>query len=268
MSSWGYTDNVAIAGTVSAYTQNVNVVGASTYFTVNVKDGDYLFISGRKYQVANVTSNTALSLTNVAAANISGATSYLQQGPKFLSNVTLRGGDDTARQNNTVTIQNVYGVTLNEMYSNTANGATITNAGVAYFANVVANTYANVYTTGASQPVSNANVTLTFSGNVLTVITVSNPGSGYTPAVQSNTFLGIYTSGTRQPTTNATANITFTSADTVKSNVHHQGWVTYLTYTDAFGNIREKGETLVAMSKNFTNATAGDNDPDDSIFPH
>jgi hypothetical protein len=268
MSSWGYTDNVAIAGTVSAYTQNVNVVGASTYFTVNVKDGDYLFISGRKYQVANVSSNTALYLTGVAAANVAGATAYLQQGPKFLSNIAQLGGGDTNRQNNVVTIQNVYGVTLDEMVSNVANGTTITNVGAAYFANVVANTYANVYTTGAFQPITNANVTLNFSGNALASITVTNQGAGYNAAVIANTVLGIYTSGTRQPTTNATANLTFTSADTSKSNAHHQGWVTYRTYTDAFGAVRYKTEVLAAMSKNFTNATAGDNDPDDNIYPH
>jgi hypothetical protein len=154
------------------------------------------------------------------------------------------------------------------MYSNVANGATITNVGAAYFANVVANTYANVYTTGAFQPISNANVTLTFSGNALSAVTISNAGQGYNAAVKSNTYIGIFTSGTRQPTTNATANLTFTAADTAKSNVHHQGWVSYITYTDAFGNVRKKSEVLAAMSKNFTNATAGDNDPDDNIFPH
>jgi hypothetical protein len=265
MSSWGYTDNATIAGTVSHYTQNVNVVGSSTYFSVNVKDGDYLFLSGNKYQVANVASNTALYLTSVAASNASSVTAYLQQGPKFLGNLN---GSYPTRTGNLATIRTVYGVTLNEMYSNVANGATISNVGLAYLANVVANTYANVYTTGATQPLSNANVTLTFSGNLLSAITVSAPGAGYTQAAIANTFLGIYTTGTRQPTYNATANVTFTSADTTKSNVHHQGWVTYTTYTDAFGNIREKGETLAAMSKNFTNAVAGDNDPDDSIFPH
>lgn len=268
MSSWGYTDNVTIAGTVSAYTQNARVVGSSTYFTVNVKGGDYLFISGKKYQVSNVTSNTVIHLTNVASSNVSGATAYVQQGPKFLSNITQMGGGSTARQNNVATIQNVYGVTVDEMMSNVANGATITNVGAAYFANVVANTYANVYTTGAFQPISHANVSLSFSGNALASITITNPGQGYNAAVKANTVLGIYTSGTRQPTTNATANLTFTSGDTSKANVHHQGWVNYITYTDAFGTVRKKSEVLVAMSKNFSNSTAGDNDPDDTIFPH
>jgi hypothetical protein len=265
MSSWGYTDNATIAGTVSHYTTNVNVVGSSTYFTINVKDGDYLYLSGNKYQVANVASNTALYLTSVAASNASSVTAYVQQGPKFLSNLN---GSYPARTPNIVNIRNVYGVTLEEMFSNTANGATITNAGVAYFANVVANTYANVYTTGAIQPISNANVTLTFTGNVLSAIALSNQGQGYNVAVQANTFLGIYTTGTRQPTTNATANLTFTSSDTAKTNAHHSGWVTFNTYTDAYNQVRIKTEVLAAMSKNFNAAAAGDNDPDDTIFPH
>lgn len=268
MSSWGYTDNVTIAGTVSAYTQNVRVVGSSTYFTVNVKGGDYLSISGRKYQVANVQSNTLLTLTGVAAANVASATVYLQQGPKYLSNIAQMGGGNTARQNNVATIQNVYGVTLDEMYSNVVNGTTISNVGSAYYSNVTTNTWANVYTTGVFQPISNANVSLSFSGNALATITVTNPGQGYNAAVKANTFIAIVTSGAIQPTRNATANVTFTSADTAKSNVHHQGWVNYITYTNAQGVVRKKSEVLVAMSKNFTNATAGDNDPDDTIFPH
>lgn len=268
MSLWGYTDNVAIAGTVSAYTQNVNVVGSSTYFSVNVKDGDYLFISGKKYQVANVTSNTALYLTNVASANIAGATAYLQQGPKFLANIVQMGGDNTDRQNNVATIQNVYGATLNEMYSNVANTTVISSAGAGYYANVVSNTWANVYTTGASQPTNNANVSLTFTNEALSSITITVPGSGYNAAAAANTYLLIKTNGSIQPTSNATANILFTTGgnSTQFQNSSHQGWVTYIAYTDALGQKREKSEVLVAMSKNFTAGTAGDAS-DDTIFP-
>ncbi|CAB5221775.1 hypothetical protein UFOVP242_68 [uncultured Caudovirales phage] len=270
MSSWGYTDNAAIAGTVTHYSANVNVVGSSTYFSVNVKDGDYLYLSGNKYQVANVASNTALYLTSVTASGASGVTAYLQQGPKFLSNLngnySIYAGN--TRTSNIVNIRNVYGVTLEEMFSNVANGASISQAGVAYFANVTANTYANVFTTGVIQPISNANVTLNFTNNALASITISQPGQGYNAAIIANTFLGIYTTGARQPTTNATANLTFTSADTSKTNAHHTGWVTFNTYTDAFGATRIKTEVLAAMSKNFTASVAGDNDPDDTIFPH
>jgi hypothetical protein len=266
MSSWGYTDNVAIAGTVSAYTQNVNVVGASTYFTVNVKDGDYLFISGRKYKVDAVTSNTALTLTNVAAANIAGATAYLQQGPKYLANILLKGGGDTARQNNVATIQNVYGVTLNEMLSNSVSSLSVGTAGN-YQTAAKSNTTVTISTSGLTQPLVNATATINYTGANVTSFTITNPGAGYTVAAQTNTTATIATTGATIPLQNATATVNF-STGTALSNADHTGWVTYTTYIDAFGAVREKSEVLVAMSKNFTNATAGDNDPDDSIFPH
>jgi hypothetical protein len=265
MSSWGYTDNVAIAGTVSAYTQNVNVVGSSTFFVGNVNEGDYLTISGRKYQVANVTTNTALTLTNVAAANIAGATAYLQQGPKFLANIVQMGGGDTDRQNNVATIQNVYGVDLSEMQTKQAKSTTLTDAGAGYTAAARSNTVATIATTGASQPTINATATVFFSGTTVANVTITNPGTGYTAAAQANTTLVISTTGATQPTTNATATINYTSS-TESSNAAHTGWNTYITYVDAHGQVREKNEVLVAMSKNFTAGTAGDAS-DDTIFP-
>lgn len=266
MSSWGYTDNVAIAGTVSAYTQNVNVVGSSTYFTVNVKDGDYLFISGRKYKVHNVTSNTALTLTNVAAANVAGATAYLQQGPKFLANILQLGGADTARQNNVATIQNVYGVVFEEMNTQSVSSLTVGTPGN-YQTAAKANTTVTISTSGASQPLVNATATINFTGANVTSFTITNPGAGYTFAAQQNTTATIATTGATVPLQNATATVNF-STGTSLSNADHTGWVTYTTYTDAYGAVREKSEVLVAMSKNFNTAAAGDNDPDDAIFPH
>lgn len=265
MSSWGYTDNVAIAGTVSAYTQNVRVVGSSTYFAVNVKDGDYLSISGKKYQVSNVTSNTVIHLTNVATANVAGATAYLQQGPKHLANITAMGGADTARQNNVATIQNVYGVDLSEMQTKQAKSTTITDAGAGYSAAARSNTTATISTTGFSQPTINATATVYFNGTTVSNVIITNPGAGYTTAAQSNTSISVSTSGATQPTTNATATLNYTSS-TESSNAAHTGWNTYIKYTDAHGQIREKTEVLVAMSKSFTAAAAGDAS-DDTIFP-
>ena len=101
MSSWGNLDNVAAAGTVTAYAGNSRVNGSSTLFTSNVKDGDYVTITGSKFQVATVTSDTILELTS-NGKTVSGATAYIQQGPKYISNV--------ATTENVYTIQNVYGV--------------------------------------------------------------------------------------------------------------------------------------------------------------
>lgn len=101
MSSWGNLDNVAAIGTVTAYAGNTRVNGSSTAFLSNIKDGDYVTITGTKFQVANVTSNTVLDLTSNGKA-VSGAKAYVQQGPKYISNVAL--------SENVYTIQRVYGV--------------------------------------------------------------------------------------------------------------------------------------------------------------
>lgn len=50
------------------------------------------------------------------------------------------------------------------------------------------------------------------------------------------------------------------------ANAHHTGWIHYREYTDAFGNTRKKSEVLVALSKNFTAAAAGDA-ADDTVLP-
>jgi hypothetical protein len=103
MSSWGNLDNVAAAGTVYVATANANaVLGVSTYFTVNVKAGDYITIASNKYQVEQVVSNTVIYLTSAAATDSAGVAAYIQQGPKYVSNVST--------VQNTYTIQNIYGV--------------------------------------------------------------------------------------------------------------------------------------------------------------
>lgn len=260
MSSWGYTDNAAISGTVTGYTQNVNIVGSSTLFTSNVNAGDYLYIGGQKYQVNNVISNTSLTLTSALASATSGATAYVQQGPKFLANVNA---DLSGRQSNLATIQNVYGVVFEEMNTAALTSITVYTAGN-YSTAAKANTAVTIATTGASQPSVNATATINYTGANVTSFTITNPGAGYTYDAQQNTTVTIATTGATQPTENATANLAFTSGTTT-SNASHQGWATYITYVDANGSVREKSEVLVAMSKNFNAAAAGDQE--DTVFP-
>ena len=257
MSAWGNTDNTTIAGTVTVYTANVNVVGSSTYFTVNVKAGDYLTVSGQgKYQIADVTSNTALTFTSIPTAAATGKVVFLQQGPKYeFSNNTM----PVARQSNTVSIQTIFGVDSTEMVTVAVDTVAISNVGAGYqrLANttaITANTTGVFTTTGLSQPTINAIATLTFTSNVLTAITVTNRGAGYAPAantiaVTANTSFVIATTGLSQPTINALGTISFTTGGSA-SNASHTGWVSFISYTDANGNPREKSEVLVAMSKN------------------
>lgn len=102
MSSWGNLDNVAATGTVTAYVGNTTVTGSGTAFTTEIDARDYITIGGRKFQVDTITSDTVLDLTanGIAAA---GVTAYIQQGPKFVANVS-------SGNLNEPTIQDVVGV--------------------------------------------------------------------------------------------------------------------------------------------------------------
>ena len=264
MSAWGLSDNTTIAGTVTHYIANTNLVGASTYFLQNLNAGDYLTISGvsGKYQVADITSNTALSLTTIPRTAGTTKVVFVQQGPKYELSSNIAPVD---RQSNLVSIENIYGVDAAEITTVSIGTISVNATGAGYqrLANttaITANTAITIATTGLSQPQSNATATLTFTNNVLTAVTVTNPGKGYTAAAQANTTATIATTGLSQPTTNATATINFSSGST--SNASHAGWVSYTTYTDAFGNQREKHETLVALSKNGITS-----DDEDTIYP-
>jgi len=263
MSSWGLSDNTTIAGTVTTFA-NTTLLGATTYFTQNINAGDYLTISGvtGKNQVASVTSNTIIVLENIPRQVVTGKVAFVQQGPKAVHSSNVYALD---RQSNVLSIENIYGVDAAEIITASISSISVNATGAGYqrLANttaITANTAITIATTGLSQPQSNATATLTFTSNVLTAITVTNPGKGYTAAAQANTTATIATTGLSQPTTNATATINFSSGST--SNAAHTGWVSYITYTDAHGQIREKKEVLVALSKNGITS-----DDEDTKFP-
>lgn len=263
MSAWGLSDNTTIAGTVTTFA-NTTLLGSSTYFTQNINAGDYITITNvtGKNQVASVTSNTILILENIPRQVVTGKVAFIQQGPKA---VRSSNAYPIARQSNVLSIENVYGVDAAEITTVSIGTISVNATGALYQPGsnvlaVTANTAITIATTGLSQPQANATATLTFSNNVLTAITVTNPGKGYTAAAQANTTAVIATTGTVQPTTNATATINFSSGST--SNASHTGWVSYVTYTDAHGQIREKKEVLVALSKNGITS-----DDEDTIFP-
>ena len=264
MSSWGLSDNTAVAGTVTTFA-NTTLLGSSTFFTGNVNAGDYITITNvtGKNQVASVASNTVLVLENIPRQVVTGKVAFVQQGPKAIRSSNAYA---LARQSDVLSIENVYGVDSAEITTVSFGSISVNAAGAGYqrLANttaITANTAITIATTGLSQPQSNATATLTFTSNVLTAITVTNPGKGYTAAAQANTTAVIATTGLSQPTTNATATINFSSGST--SNASHTGWVSYTTYTDAHGQIREKQEVLVALSKNGITS-----DDEETIFPN
>ena len=263
MSSWGLSDNTTVAGTVTTFA-NTTLLGSSTFFDGNVNAGDYITITNvtGKNQVASVVSNTVLVLENIPRQVVTGKVAFIQQGPKAVHSSNAYA---LARQSNVLSIENIYGVDAAEITTVSIGTISVNATGALYQPGsnvlaVTANTAITIATTGLSQPQANATATLTFSNNVLTAITVTNPGKGYTAAAQANTTAVIATTGTVQPTTNATATINFSSGST--SNASHTGWVSYVTYTDAHGQIREKKEVLVALSKNGITS-----DDEETIFP-
>ena len=108
MSSWGNRDNVTVTANVRTTIGSslvTNTAGNATIFLSEIKDGDYMIIFCIKYQVRNVTSNVVLTLTSNAASSANTA-AFIQQGPKYISNIALSA--------NTYTIQRVFGVDRDE----------------------------------------------------------------------------------------------------------------------------------------------------------
>lgn len=216
MSSWGNLDNVTLAGTVTTADDSVTVAGFGTSFVGAVNPGDYIIIDANKYQVNTVTSATSLTLTNVAATNSDNVTAYVQQGPKYVSNVIF---DDRAI--NLYSIQNIFGVDITELTPNIVVGlslltttlvtsATITEPGD-YVLDSQANSVITITTTGSVQPSENALAVPTFTGNALTGVLITREGVSYTTAVQANTTATVSTLGDIQPTVNATVTLNFAS---------------------------------------------------------
>lgn len=107
MSAWGNLDNVLISGNVTTTSASATVTGyGGAAFTTNVDVGDSIIIEGSKYRVTAIASASSLTIDPVAAATTNNVKAYVQQGPKFIANVTT---------NNTYTIQNVFGVSADEV---------------------------------------------------------------------------------------------------------------------------------------------------------
>jgi hypothetical protein len=107
MSSWGNLDNVALSANITCTAGSAVIANAAanaTIFLNEVKPGDYLIIANQKYQVYSVNSNVLMTLTDAVTTTANVA--FLQQGPKYISNVALSA--------NTYTIQRVIGVDKNE----------------------------------------------------------------------------------------------------------------------------------------------------------
>lgn len=106
MPAWGLKDNVLLTGNVTVSDISANVNGFGTIFEIEVDNGDYIGIAGVKYQVDAVKSNTLLTLNGYSSTTSANVKAYVQQGPKYVSNIDL--------ESNVYTIQRIYGVSAEE----------------------------------------------------------------------------------------------------------------------------------------------------------
>lgn len=128
MSAWGNLDNLLAKGNVTTTntTDLVNGFGA-TEFISNIAAGDYVTIASNKYQVQNVVSNTQFYLTSVCATTSANVKMFVQQGPKYISNVI----SDPSNVYGGYSIQRVFGVDKNEM-ANTLSKSNASHTGWTY----------------------------------------------------------------------------------------------------------------------------------------
>ncbi len=143
--------------------------------------------------------------------------------------------------NNLQVVRSVnYGAAKNAVTNsdNAVSTVTLTNLGTDYSAAARQNTTATVVTTGASQPTTNATLTINFdtTNSIVSSLSLTEAGSGYTAAAIANTTIVIETTGASQPTTNATAILSFEDASPIliRNEVHYDN-----TYADGAGTVGE-----------------------------
>jgi hypothetical protein len=159
MALWGNRDTFAITGTVDVENGSATVAGTSTVFTTELQIGDAVVIAGVKYKVANIASNTSLTLGSAYAGSTdTGLTITGQDVPKFLSQAEMR---DT------------YGVDVTET---SAGGDNVTEVAVVNGGRGYSVAPAVTFSGGGG---SGAAATAVISGGAVTSITVTDVGSSY-----------------------------------------------------------------------------------------
>jgi len=230
MSAWGNKDDVTSVGTVDLSGLTVsNSAGVSTFFANNLAVGQVIRIVGAGSGViSSITDETTLTLvsnTEIGVGSITGAQYTVAEKP-----VNVVDGDTNMIANN------VFGVDTTEatLGIGRVTAITISTAGTGYVNNEVV-----TISGGTSTVAANATVTTNDQGVPASVALGQGGRYSVLPDTPAATTGG---SGS-----DLTLSLTF--SETVSANVTHAGWVHRVpTYTDADGNVRNKSETLVAMS--------------------
>jgi len=87
MSLWSNKDTAAVTGTIGIPNGSPTVTGSGTAFKTELKEGSFIVISGVKYKIYKINSNTSLTLTSnyEGTAIASGATITKHTAPTYLS---------------------------------------------------------------------------------------------------------------------------------------------------------------------------------------
>ena len=207
--------------------------------------------------------NAAVTLTvngsAIPGSNLTGNAAVvrpiLNETGSFIDVVIDNKGRNYSNATIVITDSRYQGTSLYKGVSNVI----ITNPGAGYTAAVIANTTSNIFvSSSATQPTSNAKVSLRFASNVLVGIDVISKGSGYTANTISNLTFAIVTTGNSQPTVNATANIYFANAAVltpiITGNSTHKGYIDRIIIEDPGTAYSANNQTFISVLGDGTGA--------------
>lgn len=100
MALWGNRDAFAVTGTANTVNTSITVAGTGTLFLTEIDNGDSLFIgaSNTHVKVVGIDAANTLSISPAwASANLTGATMFGQDSPKYIpaEDITKIIGIDT-----------------------------------------------------------------------------------------------------------------------------------------------------------------------------
>ena len=133
-------------GNITANTQSNSIIGNSTIFSNELQVGSTIFVNNTAIgNVANITSNTAITLYANASANVANL-SYTYSNSFVVVNYTLGTGNITANTSSNVVTGNSANITGTGTISGNTGNATIIGSGTAFSTELKVGT--NLYVSG------------------------------------------------------------------------------------------------------------------------
>ena len=251
-----FTSNALSAITITNYgagyspESNTIAVFANTTFVIAT--------TGNSQPTTNATGTVIVSYTeagDILASNTAVLRPVLNETGSFIDVIIDNKGRNYSNAAIVITDSRYQGTSLYKGVSNVI----ITTPGAGYTSAVIANTTSNIFvSSSATQPTSNAKVSLRFASNVLVGIDVISKGSGYTANTISNLTFAIVTTGNSQPTVNATASIYFANAavltPVITGNSTHKGYIDRIIIEDPGTAYSANNQTFISVLGDGTGA--------------